>query len=145
MYADAGNTFHLVLNALPGAGRFGAHASQVIWELLMNERERESVALHAACLMPDHLHVVVSPRTVSILRWVQGFKSFSTRQVAGEARLRAIWQPSFYDRLVRDVEDFANVVRYVVSNPAVAGVTNAESWPWVWVAEEHGWVASRTC
>jgi hypothetical protein len=40
------------------------------------------------------------------------------------------WEREYYDHLVRDVEEFESIVRYVAENPAKAHLKN---WKWVWV------------
>ncbi len=51
----------------------------------------------------------------------------------------AIWQPSFYDRAVRDEADFGATAEYIVRNPLTAGLVEDErDWPhtWVWWWDE---------
>jgi hypothetical protein len=41
------------------------------------------------------------------------------------------WQRGYFDRLVRDGEEFTRIVRYVAQNPAKAGLKN---WRWAEVS-----------
>jgi REP element-mobilizing transposase RayT len=140
-YLDSANVFHVVIHAFPGMSPFSGERGALIWGLLESEQGRPAIRLRAACLMPDHVHVVVQPRERSVVRWVQGFKSYSTHVYAGGVHPRAIWQPSFYDRAIRNEQGYHETVRYVWRNPIEAGlVTASEDWPWVWVNDEDGWV-----
>jgi REP element-mobilizing transposase RayT len=86
-------------------------------ESLLWRKEQHHWRLYTLCLMPDHLHFLLSlePHQVSyinggargilpegILNQVAGFKSFTTTQVwwkqGGKGRL---WQRSSYDRVIR--------------------------------------------
>ncbi len=97
------------------------------------ERARDAVQLIAACLMPDHFHAVVRPSRQAIVPWVNSFKSITTRASWRAGWRGGIWQPSFYDRRIRDSE-FSETLAYVVMNPVVAGLAEEwVAWPWVWV------------
>jgi REP element-mobilizing transposase RayT len=104
----------------------------------MNELTDDRIRLRAACLMPDHLHAVVSPCERDIVKWANGFKSYSTRlNWDGDGR-PALWQPGFYDRRIRDEAEFRTAVEYVARNPVEAGlVADPAEWPWVgaWLEE----------
>ena len=84
-------------------------------------------------LAGHHLHLVVSPDAIGVLKWVNGFKSFTTSLMRSDGRTRAIWQPGFYDRLLRSDEEFATTVGYVLANPARASLGR-----WRWVATWEG-------
>lgn len=86
--------------------------------------------LHAWCVMPNHVHVLVEPREVWALPAIlHGWKSFTAKQanrIIG--RTGAFWQPEYYDHLIRNEPEYHHSVRYIEQNPVVAGM---DSWPWV--------------
>ena len=93
----------------------------------------ERYRLHAWCVMPNHVHVVVTPLagyTLSSL--VHTWKSFT----AGEANKRLgrrghFWMQEYFDRAIRDERHFRAAVEYVEHNPVQAGLCKApEAWPW---------------
>src|SRR4029077_621590 len=94
----------------------------------------DGAGLLAACLMPDHLHLACRPGAIGLTRWIGAMKSLSTR-ASWSARWRGVlWQPSFYDRRIRDAE-VEQTLKYIVRNPVIAGLCDAvEDWPWsaVW-------------
>lgn len=139
-YGNAEAVFHVVFRAMPGTRPFAdppraAH----VWELFTNEVTASRVKPLVACLMPDHLHCVISPRERDIVKWANGFKSYSTRM---DWRLRgttALWQPGFFDRLIRDEAEFRTAVEYVLRNPVQAGlVGDSDEWPWLgaWLEDQ---------
>ncbi len=140
-YDTPEHVFHIVIHALEGTKPFHGSGGDRVWELVLNERERGSIHLLVACLMPAHLHALVQPRSRSVVRWVQGFKSYSTRVYAAERPQRAIWQPSFYDRRVRDDAELAAVASYIWRNPVEALLAESPAeWPWIFASEELSWV-----
>jgi REP element-mobilizing transposase RayT len=89
--------------------------------------------LVAWCVMPNHVHVVCRLLPGQELAVVlRGWKSYSARRVNRIlGRTGAFWQREYYDRLIRNWDEFEPAVRYVVSNPGRAGLKN---WKWVWCA-----------
>ena len=99
---------------------------------MAGELDRTAVSLAAACLMPDHLHLIVGPREKSIIRWMNDFKSFTTHLSKRLRPQRFLWQRSYYDRRLRDLGEFETAVEYVLRNPVSAGfVDDPADWPWV--------------
>lgn len=87
------------------------------------------------CLMPDHLHLIASPRTKPITTLVAGFESYTMRAAWDLGIGGKLWQRSFHDRVVRDREINATIA-YVLNNPIKAGlVATWGAWPWSFVAQ----------
>jgi REP element-mobilizing transposase RayT len=87
--------------------------------------------LHAWVIMPNHVHVVMTPQPDwSISKIVFAWKSFTANRanvVLG--RRGAFWHSDYFDRFIRNDEHFATAVQYVEQNPVVAGLCNrAEEW-----------------
>ncbi len=141
-YHDQEAVFHIVFRTAIGETPF-QHAGlrDAVWSLVTNEHRRGNIRVYGACLMPDHLHAVVSSRDRDVIKWVDGFKSYSTRVSQRYRPQRILWQPGFFDRRIRDESEFAAAIEYVVRNPVVARlVEQAEDWRWcgAWVdGKEH--------
>jgi len=86
--------------------------------------------LFAWCIMPNHVHVVLQPSDAwSLSRIIHSWKSFTaTRANELLKRTGEFWQREYCDHLMRDSKDFTRLVRYVLENPARAGLHN-----WLWV------------
>jgi putative transposase len=101
-------------------------------ELLRQARADHGVAVLAYCVMPDHLHLLLENESgIDLIAFLQRFKSVTTRLSWRNGFEGAIWQRSFYDRILREDEDPAEQVRYILDNPIRAGI--AETWgeyPW---------------
>jgi len=132
-YDDRDAVFHVIVSALPGEAPFRDRTlGDTVWRVVEGELERPAVRLAAACLMPDHLHLVVSPEEKTLIRWMNDFKSYTTHLSKGIRGRRFLWQRSFYDRKLRADGEFETAVHYVTRNPVTAGlVEEALDWPWV--------------
>ena len=129
VYASPEHIFHIVFRAIPETAPFKSELGELVWRLVLDRTAMASARILAACLMPDHLHLVAQPGDVSLIAWVNSFKSYSTR-LAWDVRERGLlWQPGFYDHLVRDDVELEATIQYVLTNPLEAGL--GSSWPWV--------------
>ncbi len=82
--------------------------------------------LGAWCVMPNHVHMILSPRDgESLSEILHSIKRFSAREankVLG--REGAFWQKESYDHIIRDGEEFGNQTKYVLGNPESAGLVD---------------------
>ncbi len=76
--------------------------------------------LHAYVIMPDHLHLLMTP-TESVEKSVQLIKGgFSFRAKRELEWTGEIWQPGFTDHRIRDEEDWLQHLGYIRQNPVDA-------------------------
>ena len=88
--------------------------------------------LLAFVVMNDHVHVLVEPAAPHPLeRLVQSWKSFASNRLQTSGRRGRIWQPEYFDRIVRDVAELREKLQYVATNPAKRW-PGVEDYPWVW-------------
>jgi REP element-mobilizing transposase RayT len=84
----------------------------------------------AAVIMPDHIHMIVSPiedRGLSVGDFTAGFKRVLRKTLHSQSWE---WQRGCFDRLLRSDENLRNKWIYVQHNPVRAGlVQKAEDWP----------------
>jgi putative transposase len=80
-------------------------------------------AVIAYCFMPDHLHLLIEGETdgSDALAFIHQAKQRSGYELVRRG-LGRLWQPSFYDRILRDDEATLPVVRYILENPVRAGL-----------------------
>ena len=76
-------------------------------------------ALHAWCLMPDHVHVLVTPFEDRPLDTVlHSWKSFTANEVNKMLhRKGTFWQQESFDHLVRSPEAFEKFIAYIEGQP----------------------------
>ena len=89
--------------------------------------------LHAWCVMPNHVHVVVTMLAGFRLGdSVRSWKAFSAAKINRANGLSGpFWARDYFDRYMRDETDFAQTVGYVERNPVLARLVEApEEWRW---------------
>ena len=91
----------------------------------------ERFALHAWVVMPDHVHVIVTPFTHTLSEVLQSWKSFTAHRInQALGRSGTVWQSESFDHIVRSNADYERFVDYVERNPVEAGLCDAPAdWP----------------
>ncbi len=107
----------------------GDRPDRVLAALRANAR-RHGVAIHACCLMPDHVHVVCSilPAGGDLAQWLCAAKSGASRRAGAP-----LWQRGYWDRTARREDDVVAMVEYTLANPVRKGLCEDwAAWPWSW-------------
>ena len=91
---------------------------------LSRYRDGGRFLLHGFVVMPDHVHVLISPiasleQTVGLTKG--GFSFAVRKQYAG-----AVWQDGYYAHRVVDDRDFAGQLAYIAANPERRGLMDYE-------------------
>ncbi len=92
--------------------------------------DRARYVVHAWCVMPNHVHVVMQPLT-SLGTIVKSWKAFSAAKINRLAgRSGRLWAPDYFDRFMRNDDQLAATIFYVEANPVAARLSeNPEAWP----------------
>lgn len=88
-----------------------------------------NVAVGRYVIMPDHIHLFVrGSDDFLLIRWVAGLKrAISVALQAGNQ----LWQPGFFDHVLRSDESYGQKWLYVRDNPVRAGlVSDSDAWPY---------------
>ena len=89
--------------------------------------------------MPDHVHLFVrGGRDFTLSPWIGGLKRAMAAALLKEAQTtrlplqaKALWQPGFFDHILRSDESYAEKWNYVRDNAVRAGlVRSADNWPY---------------
>ncbi len=74
-------------------------------------------------IMPDHVHVLVTPLAPNVLsRIVQTWKSFTAHEINRlTGRTGTFWQKESFDHIVRDADQHERIVQYIRDNPKKSG------------------------
>jgi REP element-mobilizing transposase RayT len=94
--------------------------------------------LLAYCIMPNHVHLVltgVHPVLHQVLGSVKQYSSRLINQQMGRTG-QAFWHAESYDHIIRSQREYHHQVRYVVNNPVKAGlVPDWADWPFTFLRE----------
>lgn len=101
--------------------------ARILLNQMLDCRERGFYKLHAFVIMPDHLHLLVTPaEDASLEKVMMMIKGGSSHRIKKELLYRwPIWQPGFHDRWMRDAEEFRARLEYIAENPLVARLTES--------------------
>jgi len=88
-------------------------------QLLINtlERYRKNFLLHAYAIMPDHIHLILTPGDISLERCMQLIKGGFSHALGSKL---PVWQRGFTDHRLRDPQSAAHHCKYVAQNPIEA-------------------------
>ncbi len=114
-----------------------AQAAELMQEVLLFGHQIR-YRLHAWVIMPNHVHVLITPR-VDIATIIQSWKSYSSRRLwsmneshqLGLPESRRVWRREYWDRFIRDRTHYAAAIDYIHTNPVKARLCkDARDWPW---------------
>jgi putative transposase len=88
---------------------------------------RTGYLLHAYVVMPDHLHLLITPTDITLERTMQLIKGGYSHRLASKI---PVWQRGFTDHRIRDAADYSIRRNYLHQNPVTARLCErAESYP----------------
>ena len=131
-YADNVDV-HLTLCADRGEPFRDEAVARMICENIEFYSRKLGYRLYGYCLMPDHLHVLLSPADSGTVlsQWLDRFKSYTTHEFMKAGGRAPLWQRSAYDHVCRAGETAEVVLAYIAGNPVRAGFV--ERWgDWAW-------------
>ncbi|MGK5094609.1 DUF1156 domain-containing protein [Deltaproteobacteria bacterium TL4] len=95
--------------------------------------------LHRWCIMPNHVHVLITPlHQNSLSGIVHSWKSYTAKEANRLLhRQGAFWQEEYFDRMIRNQEHWNRTCEYIEYNPVKAGlVSEPQEWKWSSTREE---------
>jgi type I restriction enzyme R subunit/putative DNA methylase len=129
-----------------------AKTAKLVQDALLNFHP-DRYELHAWCVMPNHVHVLLDVKRMPLWKVVQNWKVHSESE---QRRLRLMerrepprpgsktgnntpgrcpalplqWQREYWDTFMRDEEQNRKAIRYIETNPVKANLCrSAEDWP----------------
>jgi alanyl-tRNA synthetase/REP element-mobilizing transposase RayT len=110
--------------------------------------EHRQYQIYAACVMPDHVHLLFEPQIKeqdrdgkpvfwSLTEILQGIKSVSAHNINKAFNQTGhVWEQESLDRVIRGQPDLEEKFHYICRNPWDAGVVQmTENYPWLWTPE----------
>jgi putative transposase len=85
---------------------------------LQNAAARQAFLLHAWCVMPDHVHMLLegTMENSGVCEFVNHWKC-ATRHRFRNRNQRDLWQRSFFDRILRPYDSIQPIAWYIWLNP----------------------------
>ncbi len=96
-------------------------------QILVDAATTHGFSLFAYCFMPDHLHLLpIGGEASSLKPFMQLFKQKSGYYFKQKFH-QGLWQPSYYDHVLRQDEDLAAAGNYILNNPSRKGLPSFRS------------------
>jgi len=92
-------------------------AAELLLDTLQHYRREGHYKLHAFVVMPDHIHLLLTPQEITLEGALQLIKGGFSRRIGSNF---PVWQRGFTDRRIRDREDFLTHRDYIHHNPVRA-------------------------
>ena len=117
-----------------------AVAESVIRTLHYGAEQLHLYELHVWVIMSNHVHILIEPHAPlgKITRSIKNYSAKEANRILQRTG-QPFWQNESYDRVVRNQQEFNDIVRYIEFNPVKAGlVSDPEEWRWssAWVGQE---------
>ena len=78
--------------------------------------------LYVASLLPDHVYLLLTPDEKVLIHEMRAWKTFTTNTLHKIGFHGSVWQPSFYDHVIRKAEDIEEIANYILANPVRNGL-----------------------
>ncbi|UCE54630.1 MAG: transposase [Desulfobacterales bacterium] len=138
IYSNQNQIFSLTICTKDRRPIFGKKLwAKTIIETFQTKPFRKNLEFYAYCLMPDHLHLLVSPKNSNFIYFIGRWKSYTANLLNKSGWEGPCWQRGFYDHALRKDEDIRITAEYIVHNPVRKHI--AEHWreyPYSW----HKWM-----
>lgn len=96
--------------------------------------------LHVAVVMPDHVHVILTPLTdferglvIPLAEITKALKGSSSHAINARAPRGTVWQVESFDHVLRSSESLDAKIQYVLENPVRKRLVHDwNEYPWLW-------------
>jgi REP element-mobilizing transposase RayT len=103
-------------------------------------RQRHGWVVGRYVIMPDHVHFFASAQSDAkdLCSFIRDWKKWTTRRILETATCTPpVWQPEFFDHILRSADSYSAKWEYVRLNPVRAGlVFSANDWSYSGECEE---------
>ena len=134
VYSEVGQFVFVTIRAFQHQSPFvRTSLNQMIIDTLRDDSQERRCMVYAYCLMPDHLHYLITPQVngTSILEVIHRYKGKTTNNSWELGWQGKLWQPRYYDHVVRNEENLISIAEYILNNPVRKGmVQNAQDFKW---------------
>jgi putative transposase len=127
-----GSSYFVTTRCAQGRNVFQiSEVARILIAAILHYRDTNAYLLHEFVIMPNHLHVLLTPgHTTSLEKAVQFLEGGSSHQIHKQRGHRMeIWQQGFHDWTIRNLDDWQTKAQYIRMNPVRAQlVDKPEEW-----------------
>ena len=129
-----GAIYHVVASANRGELIFKNNAMKKLFlDFLIKAKNKFGFSVAHFCIMGNHVHLIIQPNDDALyslsksMQWLLG--NFSKAWNKAHKLKGHLWRARFFSRVIENIADLRNVVKYLNENPVKAGlVRRAEDW-----------------
>jgi REP element-mobilizing transposase RayT len=124
--------FFVTTNLTRNSGELTPAERDTLLHVIAECRDRGAFWLFAYCIMPNHLHLLLSPHNKNLPTAIREIKSVSATRIINSRHCRGpLWQPRYFDNIIRRPRDFWDKLEYIHHNPVAAGLASTpRDWRW---------------
>jgi len=125
-------SYFITIDCWAGRQLFKGEIAEILTDQLLRCRQKGYFLLHEFCLLPNHVHILLTPAGGTALeKAVQMIKGGASYRIGKVRRVHTLWQDGYHDWRCRAEKDFQSYAKYIRENPVKAGlVTKPEDWPY---------------
>jgi REP element-mobilizing transposase RayT len=106
--------------------------------------DNKKYVLFAVVVLDDHVHIVINPKE-ALSKIMHSMKSFTAHEINKLLNRKGrVWQDEYYDRVIRDEDEFCEKINSIANNPVKANLTEEveeqtghSSYKWLYI---KGWI-----
>ena len=121
-----GATYHVTSRTNGKTRVFDRYLGQRIMLLTLEDaKERFRFRLHNFCVMPTHIHLLITPAggtdLSGIMHWIKTHSAKRWNCIHGS--IDHLWGNRYFERIIKDLYDYFSVYKYIDQNPVKSGLT----------------------
>ena len=125
-----GAAYHVVSRTNDKIRVFERNLGKKIMLLVLEDaKEKYGFRLHNFCIMPNHIHLLVTPADGTnlsrIMQWIKTHSAKRWNCIHGSSD--HLWGDRYFARAVKDLREFFIIYNYIDQNPVKAGLALASS------------------
>jgi REP-associated tyrosine transposase len=106
--------------------------ADLLIDTLLDYRRQHKFLLHEFVVMPNHIHLILTPQGITLERSIQFIKGGFSYRVKKELAIGTeIWERGYVDHRLRDAGDYWRHAAYIRQNPVEARLASrSEDYPY---------------
>lgn len=126
-------TFFITCNLSRNRNKFTAADFEALAGAIDRARARQHFFVTGYIFMPDHWHALLHvPRDGSLPQTMNSIKVAAARRINMLHNARGpLWQPRYFDRVMRTINEYHETLEYLHLNPVRRGLVRSPG-EWLW-------------
>jgi putative transposase len=138
-----GAAYHVTSRTNDKKRVFECNVGQKIMLLVLKDaREKFGFRLCNFCIMPTHIHLLITPGTGGdlsrIMHWIKTHSAKWWNHIHGSTD--HLWGQRYFARVIKNPREYFHVMEYIDQNPVKAGLVGAVG---DWKASGAYWIKNR--